>query len=70
MVLRPGPIVEGPVANGPSHAHYYGVNREVLGGKRYDTVADCADTYPQVGVPKGQLSGELFLKGGHTADCG
>ena len=61
---------KGRLRTGPSHAHYYGVNREVLGGKGYDTVADCADTYPQVGVPKGQLSGELFHEGGRPADCG
>ena len=55
---------KGGSRTGPSHAHYYPVNRGVLGGKRYDTVAYGEDTDPQVGVPKGQLSGELFLEGG------
>ena len=60
----------GRLRTGPSHAHGYRVNREVLGGKRYDTVANDEDTYPLVGVPKGQLSGELFHEGGRSGDGG
>ena len=45
---------------GPSRAHYYRVNREVLGGNRHDTAAYGEDSSPQERVPKGQLSEKLF----------
>ncbi len=45
---------------GTSHAHHYRVNTEILGGRRFDTAAYGADSYAQDGVPKGELSGELF----------
>ena len=45
---------------GTSHAHYYRVDRVVLGGRRFDTAAYGEDSYPQEGVPQGNLSGEMF----------
>ena len=45
---------------GPSRAHYYRVNREALGGNRYDTAAYGEDTYPHEGMPKDQFSQKLF----------
>ena len=44
---------------GTSHAHYYRVDRVVLGGNRFDTAAYGEDSYPQEGVPQGSLSGEM-----------
>lgn len=46
--------------SGPSLALYDGVNREILGGDRYDAVAYGEDPYPQEGVSKGQFPEELF----------
>ena len=45
---------------GTSHAHYYRVDTEVLGGRRFDTAAYGEDSYPHEGVPQGELSEELF----------
>ena len=45
---------------GTSHAHHYRVDTEILGGKRFDTAAYGKDSYAQQGVPRGELSGELF----------
>ncbi len=45
---------------GTSHAHYYRVDRSILGGRRWDTAAYGEDSYPQQGVPRGELSDELF----------
>ncbi len=45
---------------GTSHAHYYRVDTSILDGKRFDTAAYGEDSYPQDGVPKGDLSEELF----------
>lgn len=45
---------------GTSHAHYYRVAGNVLGGKRFDTAAYGEDSYPQEGVPQGQLSEEMI----------
>ena len=45
---------------GTSHAHYYRVDTKILGGRRFDTAAYGDDSYPQDGVPQGQLSDELF----------
>ena len=44
---------------GTSHAHYYRVDTKILGGKRFDTAAYGPDSYPQDGVPRGELSEEL-----------
>ena len=45
---------------GTSHAHYYRVDTSILGGKRIDTAAYGEDSYPQDGVPKGDLSEEQY----------
>ena len=45
---------------GTSHAHYYRLDRSVLGNRRFDTAAYGDDSYPQDGVPRGELSEELF----------
>lgn len=45
---------------GTSHAHYYRVDTSILGGKRFDTATYGEDSYPQDGVPRGELSEELF----------
>ena len=45
---------------GTSHAHYYRVDTKILGGRRFDTAAYGDDSYPQDGVPQGELSKELF----------
>ena len=45
---------------GTSHAHYYRIDGSVLGGKRFDTAAYGEDSYPQEGVPQGQLSEEMI----------
>ena len=44
---------------GTSHAHYYRVAREILGGKRFDTAAFGPDSYPRENVPRGKLSDQL-----------
>ena len=48
------------VRTGTSHAHYYRVGGSILGGKRFDTAAYGEDSYSQDGVPRGELSEELF----------
>ena len=53
-------VHSGRLRTGTSHAHYYRVDREVLGDRRFDTAAYGEDSYPQDGVPKGELSEELF----------
>lgn len=60
VVLRPLPqhlwVLTERLSTGTSHAHYYDVLGEVLGGKRFDTAAYGPDSYPQPGVPAGKLS--------------
>lgn len=48
------------VRTGTSHAHQYRVDGSILGGRRFDTPAYGEDSYAQEGVPRGDLSGELF----------
>ena len=62
--MRPLPgnlwVQAATLRTGASHAHYYRVNRGILGGKRFDTAAYGPDSYPQENVPQGKLS-EQFV---------
>jgi enterochelin esterase family protein len=46
---------------GRAHAHFYRINGEVPGNRRFDTAAFTEDSYQKDGVPQGKLSGQLVL---------
>jgi enterochelin esterase family protein len=65
VTLRPLPyhlwVLTQHLATGTSHAHYYYVLGEILGGQRFDTAAYGPDSYPQPGVAQGHLSEQRVI---------